>query len=268
MYLLICVKQQQSAQSQVTSEENVQPDIDEATLLKDWDIARFFPNKFQSSKNSLDTTSTSFNASNDVKNKEKNIPSHRRVESEVKISHPFFRGFRRENSDFFPLSSARHSAIFVDRNINPLRSSGFFNNRRGSDANITGVNNRNNGEPVLTEFIKRNSDSPLPTTKDNINALKNIGFLRDSKLDFLRPRREKTESDIVLHNSMSRQGLRDNLDARRREVESKFSQEANDFRRRSSRPLDISSIASLSPTKQPHDAGEYLYLQVTSLLSF
>lgn len=268
--LLLCIKQQQTAQSQVKSEDNPQPEIDEATLLKDWDIARFFPNKFQSPLNaSMDSSSSSLGVKNDVKirDKEKNITAHRRVESEVKISNPFFRGFRRENSDFFPLSSARHSAIFADRNVNPLRSSGFFNNRRGSDANITGLSNRSNGEPVLTEFVKRNSETPA-TTNDSVNALKSIGFLRDPKLDFLRPRREKTESDIVLRNSASRQGLRDNLQARRREVESKFSQEADDFRRRSSRPLDIDSLSSLSSAKQSLDAGEYLYLQVTSLISF
>lgn len=256
---LLCVKKQQAAQSQVKKEENSQPDIDEATLLKDWDIARFFPNKFQES---MDASSSL----NDVKirEKDKNITSHRRVESEIKISNPFFRGFRRENSDFFPLSSARHSAIFADRNVNPLRSSGFFNNRRGSDVNITGINNKNNGEPVLTEF-KRNSEN---TANESVNALKSIGFLRDTKLDFFRPRREKTESDIVLRNSTTRQGLRDNLQARRREMESKFSQEADEFRRRSSRPLDINSVSSLSSSKQSVDAGEYMYLQVTSFISF
>lgn len=199
----------------------------------------------------MDASSTSLN---DVKirEKDKNITSHRRVESDIKISNPFFRGFRRENSDFFPLSSARHSAIFADRNVNPLRSSGFFNNRRGSDVNITG---KKNGEPILTEF--KRSENP-----DNINALKNIGFLRNPKLDFLRPRREKTESDIVLRNS-SRQYLRDNLEARRKEMENKFSQEADEFRRRSSRPLDINSVSSISSSKQSVDAGEYMYLQVT-----
>lgn len=195
----------------------------------------------------MDASSISLAAPSEIQNK--NVNSHRRVESEIKISNPkFFRGFRRENSDFFPLSSTRHSAIFVDRNINPLRSSGFFNNRRGSDVNITS-SNTTNGEPVLTDFIKRNMD------KDSSNSV----LLRDPKFDYLKPRREKTESDIVLRNSAFRQGLRSNLEARRTEIESKFSQEANDFRRRSAKPLDI----SINSDKVSFDAGEYMYLQVT-----
>lgn len=92
--------------------------------------------------------------------------------------------------------------------------------------------------------------------------MKNIGFLRDKKLDFLRPRREKTESELVVRQSATRQGLRDNLEARRIEVENRFSKEADEFRRRSARPLDINNSNS---TKQI-DVGEYTYLQVTCFL--
>lgn len=215
--------------------------MDEATLLKEWDIARFFPDKLKSKNQSPN------NSDNLIKKREKEkIQSHRRVESDAKVSNPLFRGFRRENSDFFPLSS-RHSAIF-DRNVN-IRSSGIFNNRRGSDVNIT-LNNHTNGEPVLTEFVKRNTDN------NSNNALKNIGFLRDPKLDFLRPRREKTESDIIIKNNANR-SVRDNLQARRLEVENKFAKQVEEFRKRSSRPLDISNEQT-----NKSEQGEYMYLQV------
>lgn len=274
--------QQQSAASHSAKEDNRQSEIDEATLLKDWDFARFFPNKFQSQKttanaDSSSTSTSSASAKIDAKSaKEKsNAITHRRAESDLKVSNPFLRGFRRENSDFFPMSPARHSAIFVDRNVNPLRSSGIFNNRRGSDASITGLAKRSNGEPVLTDFItKTNSDSPSSSgSSDNAkdyNALKSIGLIRgaEAKLDFLRPRREKTESDIVLRSSAARQGLRDNLEARRKEMESKFSREADDMRRRNSRPIDINSTASVASPTQSIDAGEYLYLQVNGLVLF
>lgn len=194
------------------------------------------------------------------KNKEKNINSHRRAESDVKISNPFLRGFRRENSDFFPLSSTRHSAIFVDRNINPLRSSGFFNNRRGSDINISGLTNNINGEPILTDFVQKNVDNTITSKNDPTTKSK----FQDKKFDFLKPRREKTESDIVLRNSASRQGLRNNLELRRFEIENKYSQETNNFRRRSSKPLNN----SITDDKLPLDGGEYLYLQVTYFISF
>lgn len=252
-------------------------------MLKDWDFARFFPNKFQSQTASTVESPSSTSGSSAVvdKKQQQKTPekinskfTHRRGESDAKISiNPFLRGFRRENSDFFPLSSARHSAIFVDRNnVSPLRSSGFFNNRRGSDAGITGLAKRKNGEPVLTDFISKGSESPSSSgseTKKDFNALKNIGFFRgEGKLDFLRPRREKTESDIVLRSSAARQGLRDSLETRRKELESKFSREADDMRRRNSRPIDINSSGSVASPTQSIDAGEYLYLQVNGFFSF
>lgn len=187
------------------------------------------------------------------KREKEKIQGHRRVESDAKVSNPLFRGFRRENSDFFPLSSARHSAIFADRNIN-VRNSGIFNNRRGSDVNIN-LNNHSNGEPVLTEFVKRNADNS--SNPNSLNALKSIGFLRDPKLDFLRPRREKTESDIIVKSGCNR-GLRDNLQARRLEVENKFAKQAEEFRKRTSRPLDINNL----DTNNKSEKGEYMYLQV------
>ncbi|XP_022900991.2 serine/threonine-protein kinase mig-15 isoform X3 [Onthophagus taurus] len=145
--------------------------------------------------------------------------NHRRMESD----NPFVRSFRRENSDFFPLS-ARHSAIIVDR-PNPIsRSSGIFNMRRGSEAGLN--SKKNSGEPVLTDFVK----------KTEATSPKGVAVLRDNSL--LKPRREKTESDITLRYSEARKSLRENLEAHRRQIERQFSAEAENIRRRNSRQFD------------------------------
>lgn len=182
------------------------------------------------------------------------------MDSDSKINSPFFRGFRRENSDFFPLTS-RHSAIFVDRNANPLRSSGIFNNRRGSDV---GINKKNMGEPILTDFIKKNLDSPTSTSsiekrsKTDVKSSKNI--LQHDDVNLLKPRREKTESDIVLRHSEVRRGLRESLEARRKDIESQFLREVDIVRRRNSRLNDVNSLA-LSTATNSIDGEEYLYLK-------
>ncbi|XP_044735697.1 serine/threonine-protein kinase mig-15 isoform X2 [Chrysoperla carnea] len=251
-----------SQNSEVVNNEK-SGDLDEATLLKDWDFARFFPTKFQGNNDSSTTSSNSSNIDPKKKN-ETSANHHRRMESvDSKISKPFFRGFRRENSDFFPLSSARHSAIFMDRNANPLRTSGFFNNRRGSDASIIGLAKKlNNGEPILTDFVKTNNDFIVSKNKTEDKSKDNN--IEQDTSSFIRPRREKTESDIVLRNSVTRQELRESLEARRREVEGQFSRHADDIRRRNSRPLDLPSMNNSpksSTSSNIFDAGDYLYLQ-------
>lgn len=178
------------------------------------------------------------------------------MDSDSKINNPFFRGFRRENSDFFPLSS-RHSAIFMDRNV---RSNNLFNNRRGSDVGML----KKSGEPILTDFVRRNSDSPSSEINKNYGLLnagrKNTAVLREDS-NLIRPRREKTESDIVLRHSEARKGIRESLEARRREVETQFAKEAENIRRRSTRPIEVNSIALSSATNSV-EGEEYLFMQV------
>ncbi|XP_011630420.1 serine/threonine-protein kinase mig-15 isoform X7 [Pogonomyrmex barbatus] len=105
-------------------------------------------------------------------------PIHRRQESDSKLgnaSSAFARAFRRENSDFFP--SARHSA-YLQKSSDSSRSSIFASgNRRGSEISVAGIVGKkggalSSGEPVLTDF----------------------SLCRDGPQ---RPRREKTESEIV-----------------------------------------------------------------------
>lgn len=130
------------------------------------------------------------------------------------------RVFRRENSDFF-VPSVRHSAVFLESKSvrqNPFNSS----SRRGSDvAGLVGkYSNVKPSEPVLTDF--------------------NIG----GEWQPVRPRRERTEGDIVLQRS--RQELRDNLEARRIDVEMRFSREAEKMRKRNQRPVTETEIGNSS----------------------
>ncbi|XP_018562125.1 mitogen-activated protein kinase kinase kinase kinase 4 isoform X2 [Anoplophora glabripennis] len=227
------VLRKQSAVSHGNKSQNVE-DIDEATLLKDWDFDKFFPKK-----TNTESSSSPSNSSDTKKEERDKKQGHRRMESDSKISNPFFRGFRRENSDFFPMS-ARHSAVYIDKNA---RSSGIFNNRRGSDV---GMSRKTTGEPVLTEYVKK-TDSLITSTPSKNDVNRNYGVVNDKKENsilnsIIRPRREKTESDIVLRHSEARRSIRESLEARRREVESQFAKEAENIRRRSSKPIEINSL--------------------------
>lgn len=135
---------------------------------------------------------------------------HKRQDSDSKLSLNFVRGFRRENTDFFPLSK-RHSAILGERQSTavalaaPQRASVIYPK-----------NSKNNGEPILTDFVSReylDTNPPSNTfTPSTTNANKNDNCNRNSSTSrgsfFLGPRREKTES-VILRNSTTRQQLLD-----------------------------------------------------------
>ncbi|XP_041974691.1 serine/threonine-protein kinase mig-15 isoform X2 [Aricia agestis] len=274
--------------------ENRQSDVDEAVLLKDWDFARFFPPKGDTKDEKRDSPKDAdlkraqlqrqsrieledawlkykAIATPPARHKQLQKPTEKTTqekfsdilkykkeqESDTSTPNRFFRGFRRENSDFFPLSSTRHSAIYFPRHESPLgskqmRSSGIFNNTRKQTA-------KPGGEPVLTDFIKMNDSLKLSRKKEikipdkrssgsPIEALKSVAALirqdsessrqssvngdspatsicftsgssfdrdpdvtadsrdvrrsadRDTS-EVLRPRREKTESDIVFRRN-------------------------------------------------------------------
>lgn len=154
--------------------------------------------------------------------------NNKRPEIDSKLSLNFLRGFRRENSDFFPLSK-RHSAILGERqsvmkHIVPHRTSAIYTKHDAI----------NNDEPILMDFVSRsyldsppntNKTSATPTTTKTATtaSLKNnaaneqptTNQLRASNANnvdqnqcnnqnnnfFIGPRREKTESVILLRNS-------------------------------------------------------------------
>ena len=116
----------------------------------------------------------------------------------------FVRGFRRENTDFFPLTK-RHSAVFESSPAPKQpqihqRSSAIFQR------------NRDKGEPILTDFIPKR-DLTL-TGRPKVQqvqqmAMPNIAQRQSTpvpkNLDFLR--REKTESVILVRNTAARQHM-------------------------------------------------------------
>ncbi|KAJ0181169.1 hypothetical protein K1T71_003254 [Dendrolimus kikuchii] len=171
-----------------------QSDVDEAVLLKDWDFARFFPSKkteAQETKRDLpkemehkrmhlqrqshlemDDAWAKYKAIATPPARHKQLfqkPSEKsnqdkltdmmknKKDLETDAPNRFFRGFRRENSDLFPLPSTRHSAIYFPKHDNQvgvqkqLRSSGIFNNPRKQV-----IKPPSSGEPILTDFIKMN----------------------------------------------------------------------------------------------------------------
>ncbi|XP_037044510.1 serine/threonine-protein kinase mig-15 isoform X3 [Bradysia coprophila] len=146
-------------------------------------------------------------------NKSTDAKGHKRQDSDSKISLNFVRGFRRENSDFFPLSK-RHSAILGERtpnpsiNVNPApqRSSAIFQR------------NKSKGEPILTDFVSTSRDFTSETPAANSTASNTSTSTGSNRaFDFLRPRREKTESVILVRNSATRQLLLEKLQQNRGE---------------------------------------------------
>ncbi|XP_076686362.1 serine/threonine-protein kinase msn isoform X4 [Andrena cerasifolii] len=240
-------KLSQMSDDRATAINNRRSEADEQLLLKEWDFTRFFQGfnerldetKQERSPETADTNKpvredlSSSSVERTLKRQEQLSrrkyenhqqqqehhhqkqqqlkPVHRRQESDSKLgntSSAFARAFRRENSDFFP--SARHSAYL--QKSDSSRSSIFASgNRRGSEISVAGIigkkgNAVNTGEPVLTDF----------------------SFDRDG---LQRPRREKTESEIVF-------GSRH--EARRFD----FGRDKDDTtRRRSCRPSDAVSAA-------------------------
>lgn len=127
--------------------------------MKDWDFDKFFP-----TRKSAEQSTPKPNVKNDKSSK----PGHRRNDSDSKVN-PFFRGFRRENSDFFPLSS-RHSAIDIDQKARP---SNIFSNRRGSDVAIT---KKSTGEPVLMDW-KRTEVPPSVSRTKKTDAIRCVSSI-------------------------------------------------------------------------------------------
>ncbi|XP_012135428.1 serine/threonine-protein kinase msn isoform X8 [Megachile rotundata] len=205
---------QMSDDRATTASNNRCSEADEQLLLKEWDFTRFFQGfndrldkmKQDHSQEPTDTNHQSNNEDHSSSSSEKTLKAqeqlsrrkydnhpqqqqhhqkqqqqlkavHRRQESDSKLgntSSAFARAFRRENSDFFP--STRHSAYLQKSDFS--RSSIFSSgNRRGSEISVAGIVGKkgtsvSTGEPVLTDF----------------------SFGRDG---LQRPRREKTESEIV-----------------------------------------------------------------------
>lgn len=154
--------------------------------------------------------------------------NHKRQESDSKLPINFVRGFRRENSDFFPLAK-RHSAVLGERLAGSSSSNGNNSNaaqllqqrasalfQRNSIFKPDPVDNKVKGNNKTVE--KQNTNDSSSSTSSNKSTNEAMIKTTSSKpswsssltsrnLDFLRPRREKTESVIFLQSSAARQQL-------------------------------------------------------------
>ncbi|XP_025157860.1 serine/threonine-protein kinase mig-15 isoform X13 [Harpegnathos saltator] len=250
-------KLSQMSDDRATASGNRRSEIDEQLLLKEWDFTRFFqgfnekldkikqehPQEEVGASKSSNEDRSSSSSERTLKRQEQLArrkheqqqhhqqhqqqqhhqkqpqqqlkPIHRRQESDSKLgnaSSAFARAFRRENSDFFP--SARHSA-YLHKSSDSSRSSIFASgNRRGSEISVAGIVGKkgsalSSGEPVLTDF-SLSRDGPQ------------------------RPRREKTESEIVFG---SRHEARRYVD---------FGRDKDEIaRRRSCRPSDATTASAV-----------------------
>lgn len=120
------------------------------------------------------------------------------------------RVFRREHTDVF--TPVRHSSIFIEGNGSYANEKEVPGRRRGSDAS-------------LIKYAKKSGEQ-----SDEAKVLEKTREWKPT-----RPRREKTEGDIVMRRH--RQELRENLEARRLDVEMRFSEEATKMKNRNSRIL-------------------------------
>ncbi|KRG05733.1 serine/threonine-protein kinase mig-15 isoform X7 [Drosophila mojavensis] len=135
-------------------------------------------------------------------------PQHKRQESDSKLPS-FVRGFRRENSDFFPLAK-RHSAVFsgsaasIKSGTNaqlpsqPVRTSAMYQRNSIYNSSSSGSGSKENSAAAATDKTKATA------TKQAAPAAAAPTKSSWANLDFLRPRREKTESVIVLQNAAQR----------------------------------------------------------------
>lgn len=157
---------------------------------------------------------------NSPNNSKNDNPVPKRQESESRVAN-FVRGFRRENSDFFPLSK-RHSAILGEqlpnKNLSPQvhqRSSAIFQrNRNKGEPELTNfspkrdgtLSNINGGLKILQKNHSQTNTSAQPNFNNQNQQLRQSTPI-EKNLDFLRPRREKTESVILLRKSVTGQQL-------------------------------------------------------------
>ncbi|XP_065360488.1 serine/threonine-protein kinase mig-15 isoform X3 [Calliphora vicina] len=179
-----------------------------------------------SSSTSSSPSSTTSPSSNNALTKSATNATHKRQESDSKLPQNFIRGFRRENSDFFPLTK-RHSAVLVNTSLlqqqqqQQLQSSTTAAQKQpfgSASQRASSIIQRNS---IFKNDLNKPKDSAnnksVPktattnTTATTAAAAPNktswTSNLTGKNLDFLRPRREKTESVIVLHNSAVRQQL-------------------------------------------------------------
>ncbi|XP_060657677.1 mitogen-activated protein kinase kinase kinase kinase 4 isoform X3 [Drosophila nasuta] len=156
------------------------------------------------------SSSSSSNATQS-KQPQQQQPQHKRQESDSKLPS-FVRGFRRENSDFFPLTK-RHSAVLSGSSSNNnsnaqlqspsqvQRASAMYQrNSIYSSKDVPTAAPRTKVPTTTTAAAATAATTTAAAAKPSAAPTKSSW----ANLDFLRPRREKTESVIVLQNAAAR----------------------------------------------------------------
>ncbi|XP_034483627.1 mitogen-activated protein kinase kinase kinase kinase 4 isoform X2 [Drosophila innubila] len=200
-------------------------------------IARPVPKGYQPLKGASSSSAASnakergSSSSSNNSTQQQQQPQHKRQESDSKLPS-FVRSFRRENSDFFPLTK-RHSAVLSSRsndnnnngsNNAQLQSPSLVQAQRASAVyqrnSIYNSSNSNNSKDAAnrakaaTSTASSNNAAAAKATTTAAAAAKTTTTSAAAaaaptksswaNLDFLRPRREKTESVIVLQNAAAR----------------------------------------------------------------
>lgn len=159
-------------------------DIVDQKLLKDWDIARFFPKS-----NNVAEKDSHQKIKEQVSSIPRRLQQHKHNNSESSGPSKFIPNvFRRENTDFF-IPSARHSAVFLESRRTDMQQ------RRGSDAN--------------KKSLERTDSLKKPWKPS-------------------RPRRERTDGDIVLQPNRQRLIQRPLIENRRLDNDPRLSRGSAD----------------------------------------
>lgn len=167
------------------------------------------------------------------------------------------RVFRRENTDFLP--SVRHSSVFIDANVNfasngngSAEAAEASSKRRGSDASQIGAGAK---QAKIAAASRAATVAAAAAVVDDSSSAASVSksMLKARDWKPTRPRRERTDGDIMTRRNRAQQDLKENLEARRLGIEQRFSAEANKMRNRNSGVL-ISQQNLNSSSNQSDDS--------------
>lgn len=231
-------------------------EFNELLLLKEWDLDKIFKGfsdrldqiKQESNrKESNDTITTECRQQLNNKLVESDKGKQRKNESDSKFSEGY--DFKKENSDFFS-SGSRHSAIFLETKPIFGKNDGVFSrSRRSSETTSLGLGKKSDTEHILSEYTDNNTNSSFDFAKEKTLRSKDSpkSKILNSICDFKktdaqlpsRPRREKTDGEIVLRaRNEKKLDLREELEAKRLDVEERFSRDAERIQRRWNLPVE------------------------------
>ncbi|KRK01501.1 mitogen-activated protein kinase kinase kinase kinase 4 isoform X7 [Drosophila yakuba] len=173
-----------------------------------------------------------------------NSPAHKRQDSDSRLPMNFERGFRRENSDFFPLAK-RYSAVFSGATASGStagspsaqalqRSSAVYQRNSIYNSSISSKSKENAapGTPGAaaagTATVTATASAKPGATASTTTATKGAAPKTSKSLGnfhFLRPRREKTESVIVLQNAAVRAQRQQQLQQQQQQQQQQLQQQ-------------------------------------------